>query len=125
MLAPAVRPIRLAALAAAILLPAGPTAAQARLPVNGEEVECPISTVFDGSAYVVRCTDRWGGMLVPVSRVNGYSGFMFRGPMAADYVCYSDAVITVQDHPEPLADGFLTCKADWSPEDELELDCRQ
>jgi hypothetical protein len=95
-----------------------PAAAQMRVPATGDVIECPVTSVFDGTAYVAQCGDRWAGMLVAVPRVNGYSGFMFCGPIAATYVCYNGGVINVADHPEPLIDGFLTCAAEWSIEEE-------
>jgi hypothetical protein len=106
-------------IALATTLLSTPAAAQMRVPANGEAVECPINAVFDGTAFVVTCTDRWGGMLVPLPRVNGWSGFMFCGPIAADYICYTGATIDVAEHPEPLKSGFLTCTADWDAFEEV------
>ncbi len=116
------------AAAAIVLMPfaGSPAAAQMRVPATGEVVECPVNSVFDGTAYVTTCTDRWGGMLVAVPRVNGFSGFMFCGPIAADYICYTGAPINVADHPEPLKDGFLTCTGVWDPVEEYPtFTCKQ
>jgi hypothetical protein len=103
-----------------------PAAAQARIPATGESVECPVVSYREGAANVVQCTGRWQGMIIPDPVVNGHSGFMFCGPLTLEYVCETGAPIIVKDHPEPIANGLLTCVADWGAhEDTLLFTCTQ
>lgn len=115
------------ALAASLAALSGlPAAAQVRLPVTGEVVECPVAPYMNGAAYIVECTPRWSGFMLADPVVNGFTGLMFCSYDAKGHLCPEAANIDVKDHPTPLEHGFLTCTADWGAhEDVLKFTCTQ
>jgi hypothetical protein len=108
------------------LLPAFPVSAQVRLPATGDVVQCPVGPYMDGAAYIVECTPRWSGFMLPDPVVNGFTGLMFCSYDAKGHLCPEAANIDVRDHPAPLENGFLSCTADWGAhEDVLKFTCAQ